>query len=113
MVLMSLFFHQSLSASINGKKGDAAPWIEILTSRDLDHLNKGCHILYMHSSYLCLHACFCVLVLKVLNMNMLLPLTLYIIDSVDGTGATEWTDGGSGCGETIHRRLSIGSENFR
>ncbi|XP_026205758.1 annexin domain-containing protein [Anabas testudineus] len=31
---------ESLSASINGKKGDAAPWIEILTSRDLDHLNK-------------------------------------------------------------------------
>lgn len=31
---------QSLSASLNGKKADAGPWIEILTSRDSDHLNK-------------------------------------------------------------------------
>lgn len=29
-----------LFASINGKKADAAPWINILTSRDTDHLNK-------------------------------------------------------------------------
>ncbi|KAF3707248.1 Annexin A2 Annexin-2 [Channa argus] len=31
---------ESLCASLNGKKADAGPWIEILTSRDLDHLNK-------------------------------------------------------------------------
>ncbi|XP_070702677.1 annexin A2 [Pempheris klunzingeri] len=31
---------ESLSASLNGKKADAGPWIEILTSRDSDHLNK-------------------------------------------------------------------------
>ncbi|KAM6904347.1 annexin A2 [Lycodopsis pacificus] len=31
---------QSLSASLNGKKGEAGPWIDILTSRDSDHLNK-------------------------------------------------------------------------
>ncbi|XP_035536728.1 annexin A2 isoform X1 [Morone saxatilis] len=31
---------KSLSASLNGKKADAGPWIEILTSRDSDHLNK-------------------------------------------------------------------------
>ncbi|XP_040910065.1 annexin A2 [Toxotes jaculatrix] len=31
---------ESLSASINGKKADAGPWIDILTSRDSDHLNK-------------------------------------------------------------------------
>jgi len=31
---------QSLSTSLNGKKADAGPWIEILTSRDSDHLNK-------------------------------------------------------------------------
>ncbi|KAL6099522.1 uncharacterized protein ACO6RY_01325 [Pungitius sinensis] len=31
---------ESLSASLNGKKSDAGPWINILTSRDSDHLNK-------------------------------------------------------------------------
>ncbi|GAA6233195.1 annexin A2-like [Lates japonicus] len=31
---------ESLSASLNGKKADAGPWIDILTSRDTDHLNK-------------------------------------------------------------------------
>ncbi|XP_062292086.1 annexin A2 [Scomber scombrus] len=31
---------KSLSASIGGKKADAGPWIDILTSRDSDHLNK-------------------------------------------------------------------------
>ncbi|XP_023284778.1 annexin A2-like [Seriola lalandi dorsalis] len=31
---------ESLSASLNGKKADAGPWIDILTSRDSDHLNK-------------------------------------------------------------------------
>ncbi|KAM7384550.1 hypothetical protein PAMA_011757 [Pampus argenteus] len=31
---------QSLSASLSGKKADAGPWIDILTSRDSDHLNK-------------------------------------------------------------------------
>ncbi|XP_077405862.1 annexin A2 [Vanacampus margaritifer] len=31
---------ESLSASLNEKKGDAAPWIDILTSRDLNHLSK-------------------------------------------------------------------------
>lgn len=31
---------ESLTASLNGKKADAGPWIDILTSRDSDHLNK-------------------------------------------------------------------------
>ncbi|XP_049606591.1 annexin A2 isoform X2 [Syngnathus scovelli] len=31
---------ESLLASLNEKKADAAPWIDILTSRDLTHLNK-------------------------------------------------------------------------
>ncbi|XP_037329475.2 annexin A2 [Pungitius pungitius] len=31
---------ESLSASLKGKKADAGPWINILTSRDSDHLNK-------------------------------------------------------------------------
>lgn len=31
---------ESLFATLNGKKADAAPWIEILTSRETDHLNK-------------------------------------------------------------------------
>ncbi|XP_029919971.1 annexin A2 isoform X2 [Myripristis murdjan] len=31
---------ETLSASLNGKKADAEPWINILTSRDSDHLNK-------------------------------------------------------------------------
>ncbi|XP_029022883.1 annexin A2 [Betta splendens] len=31
---------ESLFASVSGKKVDAAPWIEILTSRDVNHLNK-------------------------------------------------------------------------
>ncbi|KAF7665438.1 hypothetical protein LDENG_00139250 [Lucifuga dentata] len=31
---------ESLSTSLNGKKADAEPWINILTSRDTDHLNK-------------------------------------------------------------------------
>ncbi|XP_054461446.1 annexin A2 [Anoplopoma fimbria] len=31
---------QSLSATLNGKKAEAGPWIDILTSRDSDHLNK-------------------------------------------------------------------------
>ncbi|XP_077362537.1 annexin A2 isoform X2 [Festucalex cinctus] len=31
---------ESLSTSLNEKKADAAPWIDILTSRDLKHLNK-------------------------------------------------------------------------
>ncbi|XP_008298523.1 annexin A2 isoform X2 [Stegastes partitus] len=31
---------ETLSASLNGKKAEAAPWIEVLTSRDSDHLNK-------------------------------------------------------------------------
>ncbi|XP_059206542.1 annexin A2 [Centropristis striata] len=31
---------ESLSASLNGKKADTGPWIDILTSRDSDHLNK-------------------------------------------------------------------------
>nr|XP_046274239.1 annexin A2 [Scatophagus argus] len=31
---------ESLSVSLNGKKADAGPWIDILTSRDSDHLNK-------------------------------------------------------------------------
>lgn len=31
---------ESLSASLNGKKVDAAPWINILTSRDPEHLNN-------------------------------------------------------------------------
>lgn len=39
-VLLFLFL-QSLSASLNGKKAEAGPWIDILTSRDSDHLNKG------------------------------------------------------------------------
>uniref|UniRef100_A0A8D3AZN8 Annexin n=1 Tax=Scophthalmus maximus TaxID=52904 RepID=A0A8D3AZN8_SCOMX len=30
----------SLLASLNGKKADAGPWINILTSRDSDHLNN-------------------------------------------------------------------------
>ncbi|XP_041811476.1 annexin A2 [Chelmon rostratus] len=29
-----------LSVSLNGKKADAVPWIDILTSRDSNHLNK-------------------------------------------------------------------------
>ncbi|KAI3358748.1 hypothetical protein L3Q82_015157 [Scortum barcoo] len=33
-------FFQALSASLKGKKADAGPWIDILTSRDADHLNK-------------------------------------------------------------------------
>uniref|UniRef100_A0A3Q0S0K9 Annexin A14 n=1 Tax=Amphilophus citrinellus TaxID=61819 RepID=A0A3Q0S0K9_AMPCI len=31
---------ETLSASLKGKKADAGPWIDILTSRDLDHLNN-------------------------------------------------------------------------
>ncbi|XP_063755521.1 annexin A2 isoform X3 [Eleginops maclovinus] len=31
---------EALSATLNGKKADAGPWIDILTSRDADHLNK-------------------------------------------------------------------------
>ncbi|XP_078124697.1 annexin A2 isoform X2 [Sander vitreus] len=31
---------ESLSASLSGKKADPGPWINILTSRDSDHLNK-------------------------------------------------------------------------
>ncbi|XP_054620691.1 annexin A2 isoform X2 [Dunckerocampus dactyliophorus] len=31
---------ETLAASLNAKKTDAAPWIDILTSRDLNHLNK-------------------------------------------------------------------------
>ncbi|XP_072227020.1 annexin A2 [Leuresthes tenuis] len=31
---------EALAASLNGKKADAGPWIDILTSRDSDHLNK-------------------------------------------------------------------------
>ncbi|KAM9838745.1 annexin A2 [Aulostomus maculatus] len=31
---------ESLSASLNGKKADAGLWIDILTARDSDHLNK-------------------------------------------------------------------------
>ncbi|XP_029299372.1 LOW QUALITY PROTEIN: annexin A2 [Cottoperca gobio] len=31
---------ESLSATLNGKKADAGPWIDILTFRDSDHLNK-------------------------------------------------------------------------
>ncbi|KAM9340486.1 annexin A2 isoform 1-T2 [Symphorus nematophorus] len=31
---------ESLSASLNGKKVDAGPWIDILTSRHSDHLDK-------------------------------------------------------------------------
>ncbi|XP_061615341.1 annexin A2 [Phyllopteryx taeniolatus] len=30
---------ESLAASLNGKKADVAPWIDILTSRDSNHLN--------------------------------------------------------------------------
>ncbi len=46
-------------------------------------------------------------------MNMFIPLTVCIIDSADGTGAGERTDGGSDCGEAVFRRLSAGSESFR
>ncbi|XP_026156028.1 annexin A2 [Mastacembelus armatus] len=31
---------EALSASLSGKKADVEPWINILTSRDTDHLNK-------------------------------------------------------------------------
>ncbi|XP_033949670.1 annexin A2 isoform X2 [Pseudochaenichthys georgianus] len=31
---------EALSATLNGKKTEAGPWIDILTSRDSDHLNK-------------------------------------------------------------------------
>ncbi|XP_068432356.1 annexin A2 [Clinocottus analis] len=31
---------ESLSASLNGKKAETGPWIDILTSRDSKHLNK-------------------------------------------------------------------------
>ncbi|XP_041663882.1 annexin A2 [Cheilinus undulatus] len=31
---------EALRASLNGKKADAGPWIDILTSRDLNHLDK-------------------------------------------------------------------------
>ncbi|KAM4630131.1 annexin A2 [Polymixia lowei] len=31
---------EALSTSLNGKKADAEPWIDILTSRDSDHLNR-------------------------------------------------------------------------
>nr|XP_057903086.1 annexin A2 isoform X2 [Doryrhamphus excisus] len=31
---------EALAASLDGKKADAAPWIDILTSRDINHLKK-------------------------------------------------------------------------
>ncbi|XP_018560748.1 annexin A2 [Lates calcarifer] len=40
---------ESLSASLNGKKADAGPWIDILTSRDTDHLNKVLMGLELHT----------------------------------------------------------------
>lgn len=32
---------QALAASLSSKKADSGPWIDILTSRDPEHLNKG------------------------------------------------------------------------
>lgn len=32
---------QYLVSSMSGKKANAGPWIEIMTSRDSDHLNDG------------------------------------------------------------------------
>lgn len=46
-------------------------------------------------------------------MNMSIPLTVCIIDSADGTGDGEGTDGGSDCGDTVYRRHSTGPESFR
>lgn len=90
-----LLFLQSLSASLNGKKADAGPWIDILTSRDTDHLNKGeafyiCLSWLVQISFCQLESCQC------FKSECVPPpdLVLYIIDSVDGTGAADRTDGG-------------------
>lgn len=103
-VLLFLFL-QSLSASLNGKKAEAGPWIEILTSRDSDHLNKGEAVIYIFI-YVLLAYVFVVL-------NTLIPLTPCITDSAVWTGDGEQTDGGSGLGEEVYRRLSTGIEGFR
>lgn len=55
-VLLFLFF-QSLSASLKGKKADAGPWIDILTSRDSDHLNKGEAVMYFSYIVLAYSVC--------------------------------------------------------
>ncbi|KAM9776182.1 annexin A2 isoform 2-T3 [Syngnathus typhle] len=47
---------ESLLASLNKKKGDAAPWIDILTSRDLTHLNKVLMGLELESGHMVIPA---------------------------------------------------------
>lgn len=87
---------QSLAATLNGKKADAGLWIDILTSRDPEHLDKGAA-----GKYLCpIRSCFCVS-----------PLTSFVCNSADGTGAAVWTDGGSDSGEKVYGRLSTGFES--
>lgn len=87
---------QSLAATLNGKKADAGPWIDILTSRDPEHLDKGA----AGKRLSLIRSCFC-----------FTPLTVFVCYSVDGTGAGVWTDGGSDSGEKVYRRLSTGFES--
>ncbi|XP_037119194.1 annexin A2 isoform X2 [Syngnathus acus] len=47
---------ESLLASLNEKKADAAPWIDILTSRDLTHLNKVLMGLELESGHMVIPA---------------------------------------------------------
>lgn len=38
---MFLAYLQTLLAAVNAKKADGGPWIDLLTSRDPEHLRKG------------------------------------------------------------------------
>lgn len=95
--IVGVFFFQTLFATLKGKKADAGPWIDILTSRDPDHLNKGEAVMYFSS----------------VCANVVIPLTSSVIGSADGSGAGVRTDGGPAFREKVFRRHSTGSESFR
>uniref|UniRef100_A0A8C7Z2H9 Annexin n=1 Tax=Oryzias sinensis TaxID=183150 RepID=A0A8C7Z2H9_9TELE len=84
---------EALAASLDGKKANAVPWIEILTSRSSAHLENG--------EYLAHGAC--------CSRSRADGLFL---DSADGTGAAARTGAGADVGQRFQRRLSDGFEGF-
>lgn len=104
-----VLFFQALSATLNGKKTEVGPWIDILTSRDSDHLNKGEAVTYL--SNLCVFLVHLFLYIRVHSPDLVCGLS--VSHSADGTGAEHRAVGGSGSGEKVFGRHSTGFESFR
>lgn len=100
-----IYFLQSLSATLNGKKADVGPWIQILTSRHPEHLDQGEASLFfpLFEQLLCIH---CLLFFVHCSSSV-------SICSANGTGAAVRSGGEWHFGEEVYRGCSTGLEGFR